>query len=105
MSKYYKVFISQPMRDLTPDEIKANRAQAVKEIHDAIGDFDLIDSYFEDRPPVDCNNTSLWFLGESLKKLAEADIAYFLDGWEMARGCKIEHDCAVAYGINVYHQN
>lgn len=104
MSKYLKVFISQPMRDYTPEEIKANRAKAVQEIHDAIGDFDLIDSYFEDYPSLDCKNVPLWYLGESLKKLADADAAYFLRGWETARGCKIEHDCAVEYGINVYHQ-
>ena len=41
----------------------------------------------------------LWYLGESLKLLATADVAYFAKGWEKARGCKIEHTCAVEYGI------
>lgn len=42
----------------------------------------------------------LWFLGKSLELLSTADIAYFAKGWDSARGCKIEHDCAVAYNID-----
>jgi len=33
-------------------------------------------------------------------KLSTADVAYFAEGWDEARGCKIEHECAVEYGIN-----
>ena len=36
---------------------------------------------------------------ESLKLLSGADVAYFAEGWEDARGCRIEHECAVEYGI------
>lgn len=43
---------------------------------------------------------ALEYLGESLKLLAKADIAYFAPGWRDARGCKIEHACADAYGIH-----
>ena len=39
------------------------------------------------------------FLGKSLEMLAGADLAVFASGWQDARGCRIEHDCAVAYGI------
>lgn len=34
-------------------------------------------------------------------RLAEADIAYFAKGWQYARGCKIEYECALKYGIKV----
>ena len=30
----------------------------------------------------------------------EADVAYFAEGWDEARGCKIEHTCAVEYNID-----
>ena len=43
---------------------------------------------------------ALEYLGESLKLLAKADIAYFAPGWNKARGCKIEHQCALEYGIH-----
>lgn len=33
--------------------------------------------------------------------LSTADVAYFAKGWEEARGCKLEHECAIQYGIDV----
>lgn len=30
--------------------------------------------------------------------------AYFCKGWEKARGCKIEHDAAVAYGLEIIYE-
>ena len=40
------------------------------------------------------------FLGKSLELLAQADVVYFAPGWADARGCRIEHLCAVEYGID-----
>lgn len=54
-----KLFISQPMKGKTNEEIEAERAKAV------------------------------------------ADAAYFAKDWDKYRGCKIEHSCAVEYGIKV----
>ena len=42
----------------------------------------------------------LWFLGKSIELLSKADVAYFVKGWDEARGCKIEHQCAVEYGVD-----
>ena len=53
-------------------------------------------SFFQSAP-ADAN--PLWFLGKSLELLAGADIAYFTKDWEEARGCRIEHTCALEYGI------
>ena len=36
---------------------------------------------------------------DSLEFLSGADIAYFAKDWQKARGCKIEHERAVEYGI------
>ena len=57
----------------------------------------MIDSFFQ-RAPEDAK--PLWYLGESLKLLATADVAYFAPGWDKARGCKIENICAKEYGIH-----
>lgn len=43
----------------------------------------------------------LWYLAKSLELLSAADVAYFVKGWEKARGCKIENTCAIEYGIDV----
>lgn len=93
-----KLFISQPMKGKTNDEILAERSNAIQSAKDALGeDVEVIDSFFKNAP---AEARPLWFLGKSLELLSTADIAYFAPGWSNARGCKIEHDCAVAYGIH-----
>ena len=93
-----KLFISQPMRDKTDEEIKEERAKIIKAVVDRFGKVEVIDSFFESAPH---NARPLWFLGKSLELLSEADIAYFADGWKDYRGCKLEHECAVQYGIEI----
>lgn len=92
-----KLFISQPMKGKTDERIKTEREQAIQEAEKVLGEsVEIIDSFFENAP---AEAKPLWFLGKSLELLANADIAYFAKGWENARGCKIEHDSAIAYGI------
>lgn len=93
-----KLFISQPMNGKTNEEILAERSNAILAAKEAIGEeVEVIDSFFKDAP---AEARPLWFLGKSLELLSTADIAYFAPGWADARGCKIEHDCAIAYGIH-----
>lgn len=99
--KMRKLFVSQPMRDRTPEDIKAERAAALlcaQELADE--QYTLIDSYFGDAAK---GLSALGCLAKSLELLAQADAVYFADGWETARGCIIEHDCAVQYGLNIIH--
>lgn len=97
-----KVFISQPMRDKTDEQIKEERAKAVSRIKEKYNeDVEIIDSFFENAPH---DAKPLWFLGKSLELLANADIAYFCKDWEKYRGCKIEHTCAKEYGIKVMEE-
>lgn len=92
-----KLFISQPMRGKTDEEILAEWADAVQAARDALGEeVEVIDSFFGTSDM----SHALEYLGESLKLLAKADIAYFAPGWREARGCKIEHACADAYGVH-----
>ena len=93
-----KLFISQPMKDKTDDEILDERSNAIQAAKDSVNDeIEVIDSFFQNAP-ADAN--PLWYLGESLKLLATADVAYFAPGWNKARGCKIENLCAKEYGIH-----
>ena len=93
-----KLFISHPMRGKTDEEIKAERAKAIEAASELVREpVEAIDSFFE-KAPVDAK--PLWFLGKSLELLAGADIAYFAEGWQDARGCRIEHTCAVEYNID-----
>lgn len=94
-----KIFISQPMKGLSEKEIKSNREKAIKKIKSLYGDdVEIIDSYIDDE------GTSLWCLGKSIELLSTADVAYFLKGWNTARGCRIEYMCADNYGIGAYFE-
>ncbi len=94
-----KLFISQPMKGKTNEEIKKEREEAIRCAKEMMSDeVEVIDSFFENAP---AEAKPLWYLGESLKLLSTADVAYFATGWENARGCKIEHTCAQQYGINI----
>ncbi len=97
-----KAFISQPMKDKTDEGIKAERAKAIDSLKEKFGeDIEIIDSFFEGAP---ANAKPLWFLAKSLELLSTADVVYFCKGWETARGCKIEHTCAIEYGIKAIEE-
>lgn len=94
-----RVFISQPMKDKTAEEIKQERQQIVDAIVEEYGkDIEIIDSYFEGVP---ADVRPLWFLGKSLELLSTADMVFFAPGWDSARGCKMEHEACVAYDLNI----
>lgn len=94
-----KLFISQPMGGKTDEEILAVRAQAKHEVEASLMEkVVVIDSFIQGAP---ADAKPLWYLGKSLELLSTADIAYFAKGWEEARGCRIEHECAEEYGITV----
>lgn len=94
-----KVFISQPMKDKTDEEIKKERERAIEEVKKEFNDeVEIIDSFFEGAPH---DAKPLWFLGESFKKLSDADVAYFCKGFENYRGCMMEFQAASQYGVKV----
>ncbi|MCL2556917.1 MAG: DUF4406 domain-containing protein [Treponema sp.] len=101
-----KAFISQPMKGKSRELIREERA-ALKATLEAEG-HEVIDSVLPSAPN-DGGETpeksALRCLSASLAMLCEADLAYFMDGWENARGCRIEHDCCEAYGIPIRHES
>lgn len=95
-----KLFISQPMNGKTEEEILAVRKKAIESAEVVLNeDVEVIESYFEDYNP-DKGCVPLKYLAKSLELLADADVAYFDRGWESARGCRIENQCAIEYGID-----
>jgi hypothetical protein len=94
-----RLFISQPMNGKTDEEILQARESIITDVKKLIeDDVEVIDSFFQSAP---YDAKPLWFLGKSLELLSTADCAYFGEGWKYARGCKIEHECAVQYGIDI----
>ena len=42
-------------------------------------------------------------LGEAITKMATCDAVIFIDIWEKAKGCYIEHKVADKYNLNIFH--
>lgn len=96
-------FISQPMKDLPEYEIKLARKKGEKKLKE-LG-YKVIDTYFgEEFEKDDAPNKGVLYLGKSLMYLAKCEIAYFCKGWEDARGCKIEHEVAKEYDIEIIYE-
>lgn len=94
-----KIFISQPMRGRSNEEILAERNAAVEAVKKELGtDVEVLDTFFADAP---ADKKPLWFLAKSIELLDEADAVYFCNDWESARGCRIEHLCAASYGVKI----
>ena len=101
--------LSQPMNGKTEQEIVETRNKAIKAL-EAAG-YEIVNTLFtdewyskekmEERGVV---QIPLCFLAKSLENMSLCHAAYFCKGWEKARGCKIEHDAAVAYGLKILYE-
>lgn len=101
-----KAMLSQPMNGKTEEEIVATREKAIKVLETQ--GYELVDTYFNDEWSQKENMEAegvvqipVRFLAKSLEKMSLCDAVYFCKGWDQARGCRIEHEVAVAYGLNV----
>lgn len=92
-----KIFISFPMDNRSKKEI-IEQLNKRKDVLKHLG-FEVADTYIENGPDVE--NIALWSLGKSLEIMANCDIAYFCRGWNNARGCLVEYEAAVQYGLQV----
>ena len=94
-TSYKKLFISQPMKDKTNEQIEKERDRAIREATKLLGEtVVIIDSFFKNDPH---DAKPLWYLSKSLELMSQCDVAYFVSGWKNYRGCKIENTCAHEY--------
>lgn len=104
-----KAMLSQPMAGKTQEEIVATRERAIEALERC--GYEVVNTLFtdewyskekmEERGVV---QIPLCFLAKSLENMSLCHTAYFCKGWEKTRGCKIEHDAAVAYGLEVIYE-
>ena len=94
-----KLFISCPMKGRTEENIRNSMARMHK-IAEAVFDQELevIPTYIEHRPPENAHQ-AVWYLGESIKKMSEADYFIGIAYSEVFKGCVLESDVAEAYDI------
>ena len=91
-----KVMISQPMRGKTEEQIREERAKLEKELENK--GYQVVDTIFAEESPK-TSDKALYYLSKSIEAMSKVDGVVFMPGWEGARGCRIEHDVAKAYGL------
>lgn len=104
-----KAMLSQPMAGKSEKEIAETREKAIKTLTDS--GYEIVNTLFTDdwykKEQMEARGVvqiPLCFLAKSLENMSLCHAAYFCRGWENARGCKIEHDAAVAYGLDVIEE-
>ncbi len=93
-----RVFISLPMTGRSVENIREDlariRAALASAGHIASDGFETEDAGTQVNWPV-------WCLGNSFKRLAGCDAAYFAEGWQRSKGCAMEHEVCKLYGIPI----
>jgi hypothetical protein len=104
-----KAMLSQPMAGKTEDEIIATREKAIDTLKSK--GYEIVNTLFTDEwysnekmKERGVVQISLCFLAKSLEHMSLCDAVYFCKGLKTTRGCKIEHDAAVAYGLTVIYE-
>ena len=111
---YKNIFISQPMTEKSEEEILATRQKEIDKIHqlfDADGvEINIIASYIDDatrkhfqKYTNDDINWDIFWLSQSLERLAMADMIWLCEGWEYSKGCNVELECAIQYGLCIVY--
>lgn len=106
MSTKYAV-ISQPMKGIDPDKVTSQRKKAEAAVRAA--GYEPIDTVYEEdfKYDVDNNdvvNPALWHMGLALMRLSKAHAIYMCNGWDTTRGCRMEHQAAVAFGVDIMYE-
>ena len=104
-----KAMLSQPTGGKKDEEIVETRERAIK-VLEAKG-YEVVNTLFthewyshENMEKRGVVQIPLCFLAKSLENMSLCHTVYFCKGWENARGCKIEHEAAVAYGLDIIYE-
>ena len=104
-----KAMLSQPMAGKTEKEIVETRERAIAALKER--GYEIVNTLFTDEWHSDeamkergVVQIPLCFLAKSLENMSLCHAAYFCAGWENARGCRIEHEAAMAYGLEVLYE-
>ena len=104
-----KAMLCQPMAGKSDAEIVATRERAVAALEDM--GYTVINTLFTDewysreaQAKRGVEQVPLCFLAKSLENMSKCHTAYFCAGWEQARGCRIEHEAAKSYGLEIIYE-
>lgn len=104
-----KAMLSQPMNGKSEEEIIATRNRAISFLREK--GYEIVNTLFTDEwygaeamKSRGVVQIPLCFLAKSLENMSLCHAAFFCKGWENARGCRIEHEAAKAYGLEIIYE-
>ncbi len=97
-----KIYISIPIsgHDLAAQKAKAEEiADKLRKLgHEPVNPFDT--------PPPSGNLSEeeeyAYYIGEDMKKLLTCNVVFLCDGWNRSKGCRLEVQAALLYGMRLY---
>lgn len=102
--------ISQPMAGLTEEQIVETRERAVAHLEEM--GFEIVNTLFTDEwyskdsmSERGVVHVPLCFFAKSVENMSSCNVVYFCKDFYKARGCKLEHEVAKAYGVDVMYEN
>ena len=108
-----KAMLSQPMNGFTEEQIGESRNRAVEYLttngYEVLNTL-LADEWYaewygkESMKQRGVRQIPVCFLAKSLENMSLCDTVFFVKGWEDARGCKIEHEVAKQYGLEIIYE-
>lgn len=104
-----KAMLSQPIAGKTDEEIVSTRNRAIKVLEEK--GYEVVNTLFTDewynRDQMEKRGVvqiPLCFMAKGIENMSLCHAVYFCEDWENARGCKIEHAVAVAYGLEIIYE-
>lgn len=91
-----KIFISQPMGNKNYEQIKFERMDLVQKLEKQGNE--VLETVFSN---FDSEKDPIYYLAKSIDLLVNADRVIFMNGWENAKGCRIEYAIAKEYGKEI----
>lgn len=104
-----KAMLSQPMACKTDEEIVATRKKAIKVLKEK--GYETVNTLFTDewynRDKMEERGVvqiPLCFMAKGIENMSLCHAVYFCKGWQDARGCRIEHEVAKVYGLDILYE-
>lgn len=96
-----KVMISQPIRGKNENERLEPRTALTAKLKE-LG-YEVVDTLHKDFPPNPEGRIPVKCLAKSIELIADVDIVCFMEGWDDAGDCIIEHSVCQSYGIPIMY--
>lgn len=105
MGDLKRVFISQPMAGLTDAQILQRRQELMEKVSNWLPNDELlfIDSFTKSEDIV--GRGRIVMLGDSIIKMADAQLCVFANGWQNSPGCNVEHEVCKQYHIQRLYEH